>query len=351
MRRLKNLKKKGGIVDKRGQWAHPGKVTTIPSNQITMNGVNYPVLGVSDSGHIQMMFPNQDYRFEGNSVTEYPILQTGGRTPIKGTKEQYQAYQDSLNLHNATLMQDKLMGKNYTSPIYPMTKNDWTLSAAKERRTKKPWFDSKGKPVLDASGKQHYIADDFQNEKEMFADGYDAWFTKEDKKLIDYYKSLKFSFPIDIEYHNSPDLVNDKIRPVRNYFDGRANSPYYTKPVQPIIYEPEERIILTDYNDPRKTDSRYKAIDDGVLQRIYDKPINNLQSSEPDLLQGNNQQLEFNSIPYKKGSYFTREPQSQELGKKEYYDKSGKLLGEFEFGGNIEIRNEWDIVDDWEIID
>jgi hypothetical protein len=73
-------KQTGGIIeDPRGQWAHPGSITKIPSNQITMQDVNYPVLGVSDRGHTQMMYPGEDYSFRGNSVTEYPMMQGGGR--------------------------------------------------------------------------------------------------------------------------------------------------------------------------------------------------------------------------------------------------------------------------------
>lgn len=73
-------KKHGGIIeDPRGQWAHPGSITKIPSNQITMQGVNYPVLGISDKGHTQMMYPGLNYSFKGNSVTEYPMMQSGGR--------------------------------------------------------------------------------------------------------------------------------------------------------------------------------------------------------------------------------------------------------------------------------
>ena len=73
-------KKYGGIIeDPRGQWAHPGSVTRIPFNQITMKNVNYPVLGVSDRGHTQMMYPGEDYSFKGKSVTEYPMMQGGGR--------------------------------------------------------------------------------------------------------------------------------------------------------------------------------------------------------------------------------------------------------------------------------
>ena len=71
----------GPIVDPRGQWAHPGKVTRIPSSNITMQGVPYPVLGVASSGQQVMMQPGQNYNF-GNAeyVDEYPMMQFGGGT-------------------------------------------------------------------------------------------------------------------------------------------------------------------------------------------------------------------------------------------------------------------------------
>jgi hypothetical protein len=74
-------KEDGGIIeDPNGQWAYPGEITRIPSNQITMRGVDYPVLGISDTGDTQMMQPGQDYTYDGESVTEYPMMQDGGRT-------------------------------------------------------------------------------------------------------------------------------------------------------------------------------------------------------------------------------------------------------------------------------
>jgi hypothetical protein len=66
------------IKDDRGQWAYPGEITEIGSNDITMQGVDYPVLGVSDTGDTKMMQPNQDYKFDGEKVTEYPMMQEGG---------------------------------------------------------------------------------------------------------------------------------------------------------------------------------------------------------------------------------------------------------------------------------
>lgn len=72
--------KEGGIIkDDRGQWDHPGEITEIGSNQITMQGVTYPVLGVSDTGDTQMMYPNQEYKYKGKSVTEYPMMQNGNK--------------------------------------------------------------------------------------------------------------------------------------------------------------------------------------------------------------------------------------------------------------------------------
>jgi hypothetical protein len=77
--------KDGGVIkDDMGQWNHPGEITEIGSNQITMQGVPYPVLGVSDTGDTQMMYPEEEYEFDGESVTEYPMAKNGLRQEQKG---------------------------------------------------------------------------------------------------------------------------------------------------------------------------------------------------------------------------------------------------------------------------
>jgi hypothetical protein len=77
--RPKSISRNGSVIkDDMGQWNHPGEITEIGSNQITMQGVPYPVLGISDTGHTQMMYPNQEYQYNGKSVTEYPMAQNGG---------------------------------------------------------------------------------------------------------------------------------------------------------------------------------------------------------------------------------------------------------------------------------
>lgn len=75
----------GGVIkDDMGQWKYPGQITEIGSNQITMQGVPYPVLGISDTGDTQMMYPEEEYEFDGEKVTEFPMAKNGIRQEQKG---------------------------------------------------------------------------------------------------------------------------------------------------------------------------------------------------------------------------------------------------------------------------
>jgi hypothetical protein len=115
------------IYDLRGQWAHPGKITRIPSPNITMQGVPYPVYGVGSNGQKQMMYPGQEYDFGSASyVDEYPMLQRGGRTPIYVNSKndpRYRAYQDSLNAYNNMLYMNSFKTRENINgvPVY-----DWS---------------------------------------------------------------------------------------------------------------------------------------------------------------------------------------------------------------------------------
>jgi hypothetical protein len=74
--------KKGGAIkkDDNGYWnpENWGEPVEIGSNNITMQGVNQPLVGVSDKGDVQYMEPGKDYKFKGKKVTEYPIKKNGG---------------------------------------------------------------------------------------------------------------------------------------------------------------------------------------------------------------------------------------------------------------------------------
>ena len=52
----------------------------IPSGDITMKGVDFPVHGTDNLGYSQTMLPGFDYTFPGNEVFEVPLAQKGGAT-------------------------------------------------------------------------------------------------------------------------------------------------------------------------------------------------------------------------------------------------------------------------------
>ena len=55
-------------------------VNIIESGSITMQDVDFPVLGTDNLGNSQMMFPENDYQFPGDMVFEIPIAQEGDET-------------------------------------------------------------------------------------------------------------------------------------------------------------------------------------------------------------------------------------------------------------------------------
>jgi hypothetical protein len=106
----------------------------IPSNEITMEGMNMPLIGISNTGDMRVMNPNENHKFNGDYVTEFPMnnnaiflgkfkyangglvkLDEGGPGPKLSAKQnkylllpdndygrmRQQAYADSLSAYNA----------------------------------------------------------------------------------------------------------------------------------------------------------------------------------------------------------------------------------------------------------
>jgi hypothetical protein len=99
-------KPKDIIYDPMGQWKFPGQPTRIPSGNITMAGVSYPVYGVDNTGYSQMMYPDNDYQFPGDVVDEYPqVAKKGG---IKNSRK----YSRSLTATNRLFVKNFLHKKH-----------------------------------------------------------------------------------------------------------------------------------------------------------------------------------------------------------------------------------------------
>lgn len=164
-----NKFKDGGnmITDPRGQWAHPGKNTRIPGGNITMQGVNYPVLAKANNGMSTMMYPGQDYNFPGASyVDEYPLkkkyidldkAQVGLQKPTTG---------DTIHLNQLTNQYIELFnsrGKKNSVPSKPSSTlkenfSDYIKKGGKAYKHKKPVHRSQiGKELQSIHNKQQEI--------------------------------------------------------------------------------------------------------------------------------------------------------------------------------------------------
>jgi hypothetical protein len=148
----------GAIVDPMGQWAHPGEVTIIPATDITMEGVDYPVLGISDTGDQQMMYPGEDYDFDGEYVTEYPMMKEGGWLS---------KYQDGggvlsrSNLETMSALEKDI--KNQKARDAQLTISQYTPKPGDQERmnaTKDAYRKEQAKPLNRLANNPHIIAGD-----------------------------------------------------------------------------------------------------------------------------------------------------------------------------------------------
>ena len=70
----------------------------IQSGNISMKGVDFPVLGVDEYGIMQLMMPEKDYQFPGNTVLEIPYMQQGGIHINPANKGKFTAQANRANM-------------------------------------------------------------------------------------------------------------------------------------------------------------------------------------------------------------------------------------------------------------
>jgi hypothetical protein len=123
---LKEKFKSGGVSTegyKRNSPDINNPYNIIPSNQITMNDVDFPVLGIDDLGNQIMMEPGEDYTFPGSYVTEFPMKNMDNQTfQIGGQKEKYirAGYEDAKDY-----TQDYLNSRMYRKMLKKSAGEDW----------------------------------------------------------------------------------------------------------------------------------------------------------------------------------------------------------------------------------
>ena len=107
----------GPVISSRGMWDGKGDYR-IPSNNITMEGVDFPVMATPNVGDPIMMQPGQNYTFPGASyVDETPAYQDGGTANAK-YEEQLKAYKENLKRFNSPHNTRQLVDKNSNPDLY-----------------------------------------------------------------------------------------------------------------------------------------------------------------------------------------------------------------------------------------
>ena len=201
MQYVPKLKNGGQIQDQQGYLASnlqnftPKKV--IKGNKkgtnITTVDMAFPI-----TANGKTLFPNTgEYYFPESSVTEYPIMQTGGRTPIivnDLNDPRLRAYQDSLNLYKQNFNQLKTEKADGYEPV------------------------SFIKRIPFNSIKDNEYAENYFEKNDMY------------------------------DNRSKGEVYPEKIKPI--YFDinkigdSTQHSAYYQKPVQPVLFRPNKKIEL-----------------------------------------------------------------------------------------------------------
>jgi hypothetical protein len=278
----KTISKNGSVIkDDMGQWAHPGEITQIGSNEITMKGVDYPVLGISDTGDTKMMKPGKDYKFDGNMVTEYPLAQKGRTLPdvtvTSKADPRFKAYQDSLALYNASIDMGKkgaeALAKDYYKKDVEYTKMAKDYNENKEQYNKfvksryKDNLDFYNKTLVDPitkgtkpkfGGLYKYdkdAADRFVIEEDILNKGMHNYLTDNDRIEKGYYKHT-------LDSYKGFKKLNKNIKPVKYLRNAELFPiPVYKKPVQPVKYQkPEPARVVEKQPIPKQPTPQPKPL-------------------------------------------------------------------------------------------
>ena len=156
------------------------KSLIIPSNNITMNGVDFPVLGTDNYGNSQMMYPGMDYNFPGEYVYEVPMARYGGDPSIPDLSEGWLSkYQTAGQVEGPKVIQSGngfeygYSGDNVM--MRPIGQKEWTTIPADKVAAVKnlmPGLDfdvNKLTPDFQAWKKQAYAELEQKNQEEIKA--------------------------------------------------------------------------------------------------------------------------------------------------------------------------------------
>jgi len=102
----KSISRDGSVIkDNNGYWNPDnwGKVVEIDSPDITMQGVDQDLIGISDEGDVKYMTPGKNYKFKGKKVKEYPVGKNGVNQQDEKVDEQLDQLTNFTNYNKPTI--------------------------------------------------------------------------------------------------------------------------------------------------------------------------------------------------------------------------------------------------------
>lgn len=215
------------------------------------------------------------------------------RTPIAGTQQQYQAYQDSLDVYNYyNTLKNQIEATKQFPDIDTNMRETFSTTGV-------------GESMLPKTSLARFLThpeSDPRRDWSKYNEG-----TEEMMKPIDVLK-----YPSDKWYS----LISGIL-------------PIYKKPVQPITLKGDPPVKPTTVSNLTKISA--------PLTRKRESSL----TIEPEqtLLPESSKNINFNPIPYEQGTYFSRPRQQQEIGGTEYFDKkTGKPLSKLQGGGSVMVE-------------
>jgi hypothetical protein len=272
------------IKDDRGQLAYPGEITEIGSNDITMQGVDYPVLGVSDTGDTQMMYPDQDYKFDGEKVTEFPMAQNGRNIPTTADSTRLYNSQMALNKFYENEMKAGRLKMNNIATIF-----DFNNYSGLDKDLRKENLDFYRNQILRRSNKLYTFDDLYKKifnlspEQVSKLENKGLGQTKGSSEYQDYYRDLI----TPMQNLASPfALIDKRIAPQRRISYSPKSSDYPGGEVSVYDYDP---ILIKPVNmlTPEERALRIKKYgkDSGIKETVskpIQKPVSKpIPKSEP----------------------------------------------------------------------
>lgn len=264
----------------------------------------HPIANKHEMAFEKQVNPEPQMRDGGAWLDQYAEGGPKKKVPdfVTSDKEEYtnrlNAYNDSLNLYKAYQYQ-----KYHTTPDEEFT-DALGLSRGQTRRRQENWYNNKEDVNQFSSYTAYEKANkDFHNftntpnwvqrsKQEPYKSKF-AWthtapvFTnstelnKQDPeagKIAKYYESLPFNDPTHIAYYTSTDIGHKNIKPTKEYWDGKAWSPVYKKPVQEVLYQEQQLLPLPSYGGkpaPLESQSPSNIVQPIPQQGIYTKDLGN----------------------------------------------------------------------------